>query len=73
MPSTRSPSLHMKCNDHHYCEDSFCRAIELAIARERKRSFDTMRRESSSSTTRPATELTAAKMAAQKRSKSAVS
>jgi hypothetical protein len=24
----------MKCNDHHYCEDSFCRAIELAIASE---------------------------------------
>jgi len=29
-----SPSLHVKCNGHHFCEDYFYGALELAIDRE---------------------------------------
>jgi hypothetical protein len=29
--SEQHPLRHMKCNFHHYCEDCFCLALELAI------------------------------------------
>ena len=28
------PLRHLKCNNHHYCEDCFCSALELAINKE---------------------------------------
>ena len=30
----QKPLRHMKCDTHHYCEDCFCQAIELAIRAE---------------------------------------